>query len=492
MIPYYALEEAALNWGNKTAFISETWGEITFEALMERVSLLAGALKREGLGRGDVLAVLKPNCLEFAELYLAVSALGVVFQPLDVRCRGKYLGNYLTHTQVKALAVHAAHVETVEQTVSDFPLRVIVGGERKGWIEYEGFLNSGIAPASVVEVDEENDNALLLFTSDSDDSGKCVPLTWRQLDFFPHAMIGLLGLGPEDRYVALLPMPHVSGPLTVNLCLISGCSCVISDALSPDEIVDRLEKYRVTAAHTVPSVAELLLQGNPKERDLSAMRFIAVAGISVPADTLTALEEAIPSAKAIQGYGLPETSSLLTLLPLERHADKRGSIGIPLDRAEIRLLDDEGREVPTGEPGEIVVRGGKVFKGYHGNPELTARVIRDGWFHTGDTARVDQDGFYYYLGRKAYLVEVESALLKHPGVKEAVAYGVPDEKRGLIVAAEVVSEKGASLDEAEVRQSMLRHLADYEAPVRIDIVKAVSRTPSGRRARRPGGMTCAP
>ena len=162
-------------------------------------------------------------------------------------------------------------------------------------------------------------------------------------------------------------------------------------------------------------------------------------------------------------------------------------MGVPLSGAEIRLLDSQGREVPMGESGEVVVRGGKVFKSYYGDPELTARVIRDGWLHTGDIAARDEDGFYYYLGRRQYLAEVESALLTCPGVKEAVAYGIPDESRGHIVVAEVVPEKGTALNEMELRQSMLGCLAHHEAPVHIDIVEAATRAPDRRPRHEPGG-----
>lgn len=495
MIPYLKLQEAAEKWGSRTVFITDAQAEVSFDALLERTQRLAGAMEKAGLGKGDVVAVLLPNCIELVELYLAAGAVGAIFQPLDMRFRGEELTNTLTHTKTKLLAGHRGNLGDVEPALPHIPLKLLVHGRRDGWIPFEQFLDGGTPPSSLPAVDEENDDAVYLLTSGSTGSIKCVPMTWRQLDYFPRDIINVVGMEPEDRGISLLPFSHISGPIVVNLCLVAGCSYILTHRWKPDAIVDYFENYRVTWTHTVPPLGGMILKGRPAGRDLSAVRFIALMGTSVPANMLVALEEAIPSCKAIQGYGLTETNPLLTLLPLERHESKRGSIGSGLDHVEIRVVDGEGKDVDAGDSGELIVRGPKVFRGYVGNPQLTASVIRDGWFFTGDMVRADEEGFFYHLGRrddvintgglKVYPAEVESELFKNPSIEDVVAYGIPDEKRGHIMAVEVVLRQGASLDPVEIRGYLLRRLARYKVPSSIDIVESIQRTPTGKAIRKP-------
>jgi acyl-CoA synthetase (AMP-forming)/AMP-acid ligase II len=496
VIPYRVLKDAASKWGSRAALVSERRGEVSFEALLERAGQLAGALAAEGLGKGDVLAVLTPNCIEFAELYLAAGAVGAIFQPLDMRFRGEELKNSVAHTGVKAIALHVANLETAGEAVADVPVKILVGGESEGWRAYEELLGSGKAPEAVAEVDEETDNAVFLFTSGSTGMIKCVPITWGQLDFFPEDLADTLNVTVDDRWVTLLPMSHISGPILVNLCIAKGCSCFVTNNFAPPAMVANLAKFGVTGGHTVPAFARMILMGGPQKHDLAKLRVFALMGTSVPAQLLVALEKAIPSVKAIQGYGLTETSPMLTLQPAESHEEKRGSIGVAMPNVEMRLVDDDGNDVAAGETGELIVRGPKVFKGYYGNEEITARVIRDGWFHTGDVARMDSDGFYFHLGRKddviitgglkVYPAEVESALLRHPAVADTFSFGVPDEKRGSAVAAEIVAKPGQEIDASEVRKFLLEHLAEYKVPTRIETVEEIPRTPTGKPIRQAG------
>ncbi len=316
MIPYRALVSAAENWGDRTIFILEDGLEISFEALLERVNKLTSALEKRGLEKGDVLAVLLPNCIEFIELYIAAGSLGMIFQPMDIRFRGKELANALKWTDAKVLAAHAMDAENIDSLDLDIEIKLLIGGKHKGWQAYEGFLGSGTSPRYEPEMDEDMDNSMFIFTSGSTGAIKCVPVTWRQLDFFPQDLMTVTGINPVDRGISLVPMSHISGPIVVNLCLVSGSSYIITSRFTPLAIVDMMETFMVTWTHTVPPIASLILKGISRARDLSSMRFIALMGTSVSPHMLVALEHEIPSVKAIQGYGLTETSPLLTLLDL--------------------------------------------------------------------------------------------------------------------------------------------------------------------------------
>ena len=499
MIPYLELKKAVKKWGDKTLFITDMQTEISFKGLLDRVQKLAGALKDAGIGKGDVVAILLPNCIELVELYLAAGAVGAIFQPLDIRFRGTELKNALEHSHAKLFAVHIENMDNTESAIpADLPIKLSIHGDKEGWQSYEGFLESGISisPTDNIEIDQDNDDALYLFTSGSTGAIKCVPMTWRQLDYFPYDIINVVGMGPEDRGISLLPFSHISGPIVINLCLVSGTSCILTQRWRPDLIVDYFEKYKVTWAHTVPPMADLILKGRPETRDLSKVRFIALMGTSVPIKILQDMEQAIPSCRAIQGYGLTETNPMLTLLPLEMHELKRGSIGKPLNNVEIRVVNEQGNDVSIDETGELIVRGPKVFKGYLNNPDLNSKVIKNGWFYTGDIVKKDSEGFFYHLGRKddiintgglkVYPAEIEAVLLKHHSVEDAVVYALPEKKRNYIITAEVVLQNEVSLNTRDLRSYMLKHLAHYKVPSNIEVVKAIHRSPIGKPIRQTG------
>lgn len=496
MLPYDELKKTVQSRGREAAFITDDGGAVTFAALLSRVRRLAGALQSAGVGRGDVVAVLLPNGIEFVELFLASSALGAAFQPLDIRFRGDELVYALRHTGTKVLVLHESTLATTRGDLPDLALRLIVGGEADGWTSYSAFSESGTAPVPAAAPDEDRDIAVYLFTSGTTGALKCVPMTWRQLDHFPRDMADRLNITAEDRGITLIPMSHISGPIVVCQVVSEGCSFVITQRWRPDIIVDLLERFHVTWLHTVPALADLILKGEPGGRDLTSLRFIALMGTSVPPAMLERIETAIPSCRAIQGYGLTETSPLLTLMDLDAAGEKRGSMGRVVGQVDVRVIDENGDDVASGEPGELIVCGPKVFGGYVGDPEQTKAVFEGEWFHTGDVVSVDADGYFFHLGRlddvintgglKVYPAEVENALLKHGAIEEVVAYGAPDETRGLVVGADIVLSPGAALDRGGVLEFLDGRLADYKIPRSIAFVDAIERTATGKPIRRTG------
>jgi len=496
VIPYNILLERTTDSPDKTAFISKAEGNVTFSQLADRTARLSNAFQKAGLGKGDVIAALLPNCIEIVELYIAAGAIGAVFQPMDFRFQGEELKNALVNTAVKMLFCHTSgDREGLESVIPASVEKVMIGGEEPGWTGYEEVAAS--TPGDVVRphLDEENDTALFLYTSGSTSEIKCIPVTFRQLDFFPADMVQFWDSSTLSRGISLLPLSHISGPVIVNTCLRFGVSYVITGRFTPGAILGLMEEHRVTWTHTVPSIAGLLLRGNPEKYDLRHLKMIALMGASVPVSLLRQLERVIPSAAAIQGYGLTETSPLLTLEPPRDPSREMGSIGKALPGVEIRLVDEQGNEVPLDEPGELIVRGQKVFSGYQGNPELTARVIKDGRFHTGDVAKRDADGFYYHLGRMDDLIitgglnvfpaEVEAAAAQYPLVKEAVAYALPDTSRGQAIGMDVCPNEGCEFDVNEFRHFLQKHLAGYKTPKHINVVEAISYTPTGKPIRKP-------
>ncbi len=496
MIPYRILIEREKDSPDKTAFISKKSGEVTFSQLAEKTRLLAKGFAIAGIGKGNVICALLPNCMEIVELYIAAGALGAVFQPMDFRFQGEELKNALVNTDVKIIFCHASGVnDALEAMIPASIKKVVIGGEKSGWTSYEKMFASSAEDITPPELDEKKDIALFLYTSGSTSGIKCVPMTWRQLDFFPADLFSSWDPDIFTRGISLLPLSHISGPIVINICLLFGGSYVITDRFAPSTIIQLIEEYRVGWTHSVPSIAGLLLRGNPEQHNLSSLKFIALMGTSVPVSLLKELERVIPSAMAVQGYGLTETSPLLTLETQKDHEKKIGSIGKALPGVEIRLVDKNGRDMPKGEPGEIIVRGPKIFSGYYGNPDLTAKVIKNGWFHTGDVAKCDSDGFYYHLGRLDDLIitgglnvfpaEVEAAAAKYPGVREAVACSQPDPGRGSIICMDVCPCEGREIDIPRLRRFLKKHLAEYKIPKQINLVDEIAHTPTGKPIRKP-------
>jgi acyl-CoA synthetase (AMP-forming)/AMP-acid ligase II len=496
VIPYTVLLERTADSPDKTAFISKAAGEVSFSRLAERTVRLAKGLKEKGIDKGDVIAALLPNCMEIVEIYIAAGAIGAVFQPMDFRFQGEELKNALVNTAVEMIFCRASAVrEDLESVIPPSVRKVIIGGERPGWTDYEKIAASAGDEPVPPHVDEDKDTAVFLYTSGSTSAIKCIPVTFRQLDFFPSDLAYFWDSDALARGITLLPMSHISGPIVVNTCLRFGFSYVITDRFTPGTLLKLMQEYRVTWAHSVPSIAGLLLRGTPEHYDLQHLKMIALMGASVPVSLLTELERLIPSVTAIQGYGLTETSPLLTLGPPRDDDQRIASIGKALPGAEIRLVDEHGNDVPHDEPGELIVRGPKVFSGYHGNPELTAQVFKDGWFHTRDVAKRDRDGFYYHLGRLDDLIitgglnvfpaEVEAAAAQYPSVKEAVAYAVPDASRGQAISMDVCPREGCEIDLNELRHFLQNHLAAYKTPKHIHLVEALSHTPTGKPIRKP-------
>jgi len=217
-------------------------------------------------------------------------------------------------------------------------------------------------------------------------------------------------------------------------------------------------------------------------------------GTSVPLPLIQNFRRVFPSVAVVQGYGLTETSPFITLLPMEYHERKMGSIGRAVPHAEIRIIDESGKEMPDGEPGELIVRGPMLMKGYHGDIQATRERIKDGWLYTGDICKKDADGFYYHLGRKddmiiigglnVYPEEVEQVIATHPGVKEVGVVGVPDSDRGQVIKAVLVVKPGISLSRKEVTAYCNQRLAGFKVPRIIEFAGELPKSSIGKIARR--------
>jgi acyl-CoA synthetase (AMP-forming)/AMP-acid ligase II len=289
-------------------------------------------------------------------------------------------------------------------------------------------------------------------------------------------------------------MSHIVGPVVCNELAEKGYTLVIFDQINPVTLLEGIQKYRVNVFESVPIVFQLLLGvKNLASYDTSSMKIAAMMGTSIPLPLLRAFQTAQPHIKVIQGYGLTETSPMITLVDPAKAEAKIGSIGRAVPDVEVKIVDERDHEVPVGEAGEIITRGPHVMKGYFRRPDATAERIRNGWLYTGDVGKLDADGYYYHLGRRddmiitgglnVYPAEVENLIYTYPGVQETIVFPIPDTKRGQVIGAAVVLRPGSTIVEKDLLTFLRGNLANFKVPDRIVVRESLPRTSSGKTIR---------
>jgi len=486
------LEKTAQRHPRKTAIITKD-EELTFADLNQRIHGLAASLQQAGIRQGDHVAVLLPNCAAIPLSYFATQRIGAVTVILDARLKGKELQGVLKDAAVKLLIVHQqlrAEAEEAFKELGRIPLWMVAG---EGDESFEKRFAVSTVPASLPQL-QANDDALILYTSGTTGEPKGVVLSYCNLAQYPRVM-GEMGITDAATIRGcILPMSHIVGPVVCNEVADKGFTLVIFDQINPVALLEGIQKHRVTVFESVPIVFQLLLGVRDLANyDTSSVKIAAMMGTSIPLPLLHAFQSAQPHIKVIQGYGLTETSPMITLVEPERAETKMGSIGRAVPGVEVKIVDENNKEMPMGEPGEIITRGPHVMKGYFRKPEATAARIRDGWLYTGDVGKLEADGYYYHLGRRddmiitgglnVYPAEVENLIYTYPGVQETIVFAIPDAKRGHVIGAALVPRPGANIVERELLTFLRSNLANFKVPQKIVVRDALPRTSSGKLIR---------
>ncbi len=485
------LEKTTHRQPHKTAIITKN-EELTFAALNLRVDQLAANLQQTGICQGDRVGVLLPNCAAIPLSYYASQKIGAVTVILDARFKGKELQGVLKDAAVKLLIVHhqlRAEAEDALREAEGIPLWIVNG---EGDESFEQRL-AGSATVALPRLNADDD-ALILYTSGTTGEPKGVVLSYRNLAQYPRVM-GAMGITDASTIRGcILPMSHIVGPIVCNEVADKGFTLVIFDQINPVTLLEGIQKHRITVFESVPIAFQLLLGVRDlASYDTSSVKIAAMMGTSIPLPLLRAFQSAQPHIKVIQGYGLTETSPMITLVEPERAASKMGSIGRAVQDVEVKIIDEAGKEVPVGEVGEIITRGPHVMKGYFRKPETTAARIHDGWLYTGDVGKVDTDGYYYHLGRRddmiitgglnVYPAEVENLIYTYPGIQETIVFAIPDPKRGHVIGAALVPRSGENIVERELLSFLRGNLANFKVPQNIVIRDSLPRTSSGKLIR---------
>jgi len=489
------LQESVAKFKDKVAIIFED-EKVSFRELDRLVNNLSAGLIEEGVKKGDCVVTFLPDAMEIALSYYAILKVGAIHAPLDIRLKDEEVKLIFGDAKPVAVITTSQFQDMFLSMRGEIPSIksiIVVGEEIKGgcisFNEMKNRVSSRVIPA---EVDDE-DVALYLYTSGTTARPKGVMVTFGNLDWFPKDMHAVWKTNADDVYMLSLPASHISGPIVFNQTIVLGAATVILGAFNPRKWLETVEKNRVTKLHFVPPMANALIQLNEFDKyDLSSLISVALMGAYSTPGLVKELGEKLGLRRGYQGYGLTETSPLLTLESLDSNAHF-GTIGKPVPDKEVKIVDEDGEEVPVGEVGEIVTRGSHVMKGYHNDPEATRERIRDGWLHTGDLARRDEEGYIYIVGRTqdrinvgglmVYVSEVEDVLHHHPKIKEVAVVSAPDPKRGEKVRAVIALKEGMEATEKEIIDYCRERMADYKVPREVEFRDSLPKTRTGKIAR---------
>ncbi len=464
--------------------------ELTYAQLRDAARRATSLLSSAGIMPGDRVGVMLPNVPAFPIAFYGALGAGAVVVPVNPLLKSREIAYYLSDSGARVLlAWHTAADEAV-MGATETGAQVIKVDEP----DMAGLL-AGLPPVPAGAEPSGDDDAVILYTSGTTGWPKGAELTHAGMTRNAElTAVTLLYAGPGDVIMGCLPLFHVFGlTCAMNTAITGGSTLTLLPRFDPAKALEIVGRDKVTIFEGVPTMyAAMLHDPAAAQADVSSLRVCVSGGAALPVEIMRGFEQAF-GCIILEGYGLSETSPVASFNHPDR-VRKPGSIGIPVEGVQMRVVDNDGAELPVGEIGEIVIRGHNVMKGYWGNPEATAETITDGWLRTGDLARVDEDGYFYIVGRKKDLIirggfnvyprEIEEVLYEQPAVAEAAVIGIPDEQLGEEVGAAVKLKPGATATPAELRAFVKDRVAPYKYPRHVWIVPDMPKGPTGKILRR--------
>jgi len=467
----------------------------TYRELNERSNRLAGALLKLGLRKGDRIATLSFNSIELMESYLAHLKIGAITVPLNAWGLDKDILYQADFTECKFFFFTRDFLPRVEKLRPSLPRVqewIFVGDSPPAFAHpYEKIMGGESAEDFPIGVTEE-DEAFILFTGGTTGTPKGAVLTHKSL-LWNIVSVTTENQSPTPDDVVYYPMPlfHTAALSRFLAYMYAGGTFIVTKEFDSRKCLEIIEEEKVTAMTGNPTIwGRLLKEMETKSYQTGSMRmYLSSQGFLHPTMQQAIETRLFPHAQTYVSYALTEASPGVTILKPTDRPKETGSVGKPYMCTEVRIVDEEDRDLPIGEVGEIIIKGPTVMKEYYKNPEETAQTLRGGWLHTGDLGKYDADGFLYFVDRKkdmiktgglnVYSKEIEEVLSRHPKIAEAVIIGVPDEKWGETIKAVVVAKSEQKLSEAEVIDFCKAHLASYKKPTSVAFVDALPKTQFG-------------
>lgn len=474
--------------------------KLTYQELNRRVNYLVSAMAAKGIGKGDRVAILSKNCPEYMEAYGLAEKGGIILVPINWRLVAREIKYMLTDSGTKAIIVSPEYTQLINSIRPELPevkIYLSLESPAPGYEFYEDVLAQGSPDEPIVEIDPD-DLAYIIYSSGTTGLPKGIMLTHGgQLDCAVHQLAEMRS-AEHFVHLAMMPLFHSGGKSSTLSHFFRGCTIVIMPEFNPQEVLETIQREKVSVTQMVPSMVVFLLDyPDFAKYDLSSLQTIFYVGSPMPLDLL---KRAIKAFGQIfcQGYGLGESGPLATFLNREDHVtqgdpqvlERLKSCGKPALAGEVRIIGDKGEEVKPGEVGEIILKSQRLMKGYWNQPEKTTASLRNGWLYTGDMATVDEDGYIYIVDRKADLIisggeniyprEIEEVLYTHPAVLEAAVIGVPDDKWGETVKAYISLRQGTTATETEIIDFCKLNLASYKKPKTVEFLSEIPKNASGK------------
>src|SRR5215831_1250316 len=478
----------------------------TYAEFREGVKRAASMLMNHGIRKGDVVSLLMPNSAEYIIAYFACWTIGALAGPVNSLLKEHEIQFVMNNSEAKAILVHSEFQPVIEKIKGQLPfLQSIINfddeakatlscqkPDRQGGHSLAVALPDGRASDTIAS----GDDAIIIYTSGTTGKPKGCLLTHGNVIANARQISNWLGFTKTDRLLTIMPLFHMNAvSVTTMSALYAGGSTVVSPKFSVSKFWHIISDYHITSFGSVATMLSMLLNtypgGVPAGLQTDQLRFAMCGSAPVPAEVMKKFEETF-NCPVIEGYGLSESTCRSTFNPADARR-RPGSCGLPIGN-EMKVVDDDDREVADGELGEIVLRGENILKGYFKNPEATGRAFRGGWFHTGDVGYRDRDGFFYIVDRKTDMIirggeniyprEIDEVLYQHTAVAAAATIGVPDPLYGEEVAAFIVLKDGMKATPEDLIAHCQKELADYKCPKKIRIVPDIPKGPTGKLLKR--------
>lgn len=450
----------------------------------QAVHAVAGLMKDAGIGKGDKVAVMLPNVPEFMYSYFGVLKTGAVVVPLNTSSTPYELTYLLNNSDAKLLITQTSQVKKYDEARDQLlSCRRVIAIDA---LNQNQELVAGKDQKDLPEISENilpEDPAVMVYTAGLTGKPLGAVLTHKNLCSQADVIQSTLQRTPDNVVLALIPLFHTFGA-SVNMLLAvrAGCSLVMMDRLTMDSLFSAIEREKISYIAAVPRLfIGMIFYEKASKFDVSSLKVCITGGAPIPPEFLPLFKEKF-GVEAIEGYGLTEASPVCSFNMLDP-APKIGSIGIPIAGVEIKIVGENGDELPRNTIGELVVRGDNVMQGYYKNEAATVAVIKNGWLHTGDLGRMDEDGYIFLTGLKKRMIissgfnvypqEVETVMGMHPAIRAVYVSGKADVMRGEIVKAQIVLKEGHNADEKEIIRYCKTYLSSYKVPREVEFVQEI-------------------
>lgn len=472
--------------------------EVSYAEMNIMVNRAANALLKTGVKKGDVVSVISHSSIEFIILLYGVIKIGGIINPINIALKGDEIEYIVNHAKSVMLVVEDAltpnvdavrnHLASVKQYYY-FNLKDVKTSE--GWNDVNHLLNADVGIDEPVVKAGDSDPATLIYTSGTESRPKGVLGSHLGLHFSTMHVISDLEVCKKDVLLLVAPLYHIAGILLCTSSLYIGAKIVVNGFPDPGNILGFTKGQKVTMWTLPPALLALMpyIPGFSKD-DVQSVSKLLAFGAALPKPTAEMWKGILPHVTMTNYYGQTESGPLGTLSSGDDIIGHPGSIGKPHRLVEVKIFDDEDKTVPTGEVGEIVIRGPSVMIGYLNDEEKTAKAFRNGWLHTGDLAKVDKEGFFHFVDRKKDIIvtgsenvsslEVEQFLLSHPKVADAAVIGLADPRWGEVVTAVIVAKPGQTVNEEEIITYSKSKIAGYKVPKKVFITDALPRNTTGK------------